>query len=136
MLDDFTEYNGATRIVLGSHNFGYAPEPNKTYDDEVQVTGRAGSVLVFNGALWHGTGAAVRPERRWGVVATYTRWFAKPCFDFPRMCTPELYAQLNPKQKELLGFTSIPPTDEFVRTRTKVPVDSLPSRYEDFLKDL
>jgi ectoine hydroxylase-related dioxygenase (phytanoyl-CoA dioxygenase family) len=136
MLDDFTEYNGATRIVLGSHKFGYAPESNKTYENTVYVTGKAGTVLVFNSALWHGTGAAVRPERRWGQVITYARWFVKPCFDFPRMCRPELYPRLNPKQKRLLGFTSIPPRDEFVRTRTNVPVDSLPPTYEDFLKSL
>lgn len=136
MLDDFTEHNGATQIVLGSHKFGYAPEPNKTYDGMVQVTGRAGSVLVFNSALWHGTGAAVRPERRWGQVVTYARWFVKPCFDFPRMCTPELYAQLNPKQKQLLSLNTVPPTNEFTRTRTKQPLESLPPTYEEYLIQL
>lgn len=133
MLDDFTEHNGATQIVLGSHRFGYAPEPNKAYDGVVQVTGRAGSVLVFNSALWHGTGASVRAERRWGQVVTYARWFVKPCFDFPRMCTNELYAKLNPKQKQLLGLNSVPPTNEFTRTRTKRPLESLPPTYEEYL---
>jgi len=58
MLDDFTIENGATRIVPGSHKIT-APldkslaQPLAHHPREVVITGRAGSVLVFNGHLWH-----------------------------------------------------------------------------------
>jgi ectoine hydroxylase-related dioxygenase (phytanoyl-CoA dioxygenase family) len=50
-LDDFTEANGATRVVPGSHQEpGARPDPAET----VPVEMAAGSVLIFSGRLWHG----------------------------------------------------------------------------------
>jgi ectoine hydroxylase-related dioxygenase (phytanoyl-CoA dioxygenase family) len=60
MIDDFTPDNGATRIVPRSHLFRNPP-PKALADrrvahhkDEMVVTGSAGTVLLFNGHLWHG----------------------------------------------------------------------------------
>ena len=58
MLDDFTAQNGATRVVPGSHALPSGPpkdlsQPGRRHPDEQLVTGPAGSVLVFNGHLWH-----------------------------------------------------------------------------------
>ncbi len=59
MLDDFTERNGATRIVPGSHLLpGPVPkalaQPGAAHPGQAIVTGACGDVLVFNGHLWHG----------------------------------------------------------------------------------
>ena len=58
MLDDFTPSNGATRVVPGTHRLRTAipkslAQPLAHHPDEVLITGRAGSVLLFNGHLWH-----------------------------------------------------------------------------------
>ena len=58
MLDDFRADNGATRVVPGSHLLYRAlpralAQPLARHPDEVIVTGKAGSVLIFNGHLWH-----------------------------------------------------------------------------------
>jgi ectoine hydroxylase-related dioxygenase (phytanoyl-CoA dioxygenase family) len=58
MLDDFTSENGATRLVPGTHvGVGVVPKtmsaPEHRHPKEVRARGRAGSVLVFNGHLWH-----------------------------------------------------------------------------------
>lgn len=58
MLDDFTAENGATRVVPGSHRFVQPlpksqAQPNAQHRDQAIVTGEAGSLLVFNGHLWH-----------------------------------------------------------------------------------
>ena len=70
MLDAFTENNGATRIVPGSHLItapiakSYA-QPLARHPDEMIVTGPSGSVLIFNGHLWHsGTRNASTGPRR------------------------------------------------------------------------
>jgi ectoine hydroxylase-related dioxygenase (phytanoyl-CoA dioxygenase family) len=78
MLDDFKVENGATRVVPGSHLWGKRPEdemedPRATRPDEVRITGPAGSLVVFNGYLWHsGThNGSDRPRR--GVFQVYSR---------------------------------------------------------------
>ena len=58
MLDDFTRVNGATRCVPGSHRkpgriADHVADPLADHPDQVQLTGRAGSVAVFNGSLLH-----------------------------------------------------------------------------------
>ncbi|HEY8091138.1 MAG TPA: phytanoyl-CoA dioxygenase family protein [Polyangiaceae bacterium] len=58
MLDDFTVDNGATRVVPRTHRIPHLvpktyAQPLARHPDEVVVTGKAGSVLVFNGHTWH-----------------------------------------------------------------------------------
>jgi len=58
LLDDFTPRNGATRMVPGTHRL-VNPVPKKMADpasrhpEERIIVALAGSVLVFNGHLWH-----------------------------------------------------------------------------------
>jgi ectoine hydroxylase-related dioxygenase (phytanoyl-CoA dioxygenase family) len=58
LLDDFTSENGATRVVPGTHHLLGPPpksfaDPASRHPDQRIVVARAGSVLVFNGHLWH-----------------------------------------------------------------------------------
>lgn len=59
LLDDFTENNGATRIVPGTHKSSQLPNeaienPELPHPDEVLIQAPAGSVFVFNSHVWHG----------------------------------------------------------------------------------
>ncbi len=59
LLVDFTEENGATRVVPGSHLSEQIPsqaldDPKATHADEVLLTGAAGTVVIFNSHTWHG----------------------------------------------------------------------------------
>ncbi len=57
LLDDFTEENGATFIVPGSHHMGKRNPPDDlAVTRVVRAVAPAGSVLVFNGQCWHGGG--------------------------------------------------------------------------------
>ena len=58
MLDDFTRVNGATRCVPASHHkpgrvADHVADPLADHPEQEYLTGRAGSVAVFNGSLWH-----------------------------------------------------------------------------------
>lgn len=78
MLDDFSEENGGTGYMPGSHLKGCMPPPEwKTqWPAEAKIlTGRRGSALFFHGALWH----SARPNRsdraRSALLGMYTRPF-------------------------------------------------------------
>lgn len=70
LLDDFTDKNGATRLVPGTHTRPMGPpkdwrQPGRRHADELLVTAPAGSALVFSGHLWHsGTLNESRGSRR------------------------------------------------------------------------
>lgn len=69
-LSDFTEANGATRIVPGSHRFDHDPEYGKTYKTECAEMA-AGSILIWNSTLWHGGGENRTQQRRDGIACYY-----------------------------------------------------------------
>lgn len=68
-MTDFTEENGATRVIPGSNHF--ADRLQHTEDDTIAATMPAGSVLVYTGALYHGGGANRSDSVRAGVNITY-----------------------------------------------------------------
>jgi hypothetical protein len=104
MLDAFTPDNGATRVVPGSHQHPL-PEPPAGVDLPygVSPTGRAGSVLMFNGQCWHGGGANRSPAPRHAVFAHYRvgpwmRFQIDPHDGFPE----ETWEEMSTRQRELL----------------------------------
>ena len=113
-LNDFKKGGGATCFVEGSHRRSEFPENGKAYP-MIEVEVPAGSLILFNGGLWHGSSAKTDAGARWGVFNRYSRWFMRPSFDCTE-CTPEaLYRQLTDEQKEILGFRFKAPKDEFTR---------------------
>jgi ectoine hydroxylase-related dioxygenase (phytanoyl-CoA dioxygenase family) len=69
-LTDFTQANGATRIIPGSHRRDHSPDFGARYDS-IAAEMPAGSVLVWHGSLWHGGGANTTDERRVGIAMNY-----------------------------------------------------------------
>ncbi len=68
-LDDFSAENGATRVVLGSHERrSLVPPP---VDDVVQAVMPRGSLLLYLGSTLHGGGANRTGRPRAGLVNTY-----------------------------------------------------------------
>ncbi len=130
MLDDFTVESGATRIVPGSHLRSDYAENNKKYDEELSVEAKKGSVLIFNGALWHGGGKKQNDASRWAVIPSYGRWFIKPAFNFSENIPAHIFEQLTDERKALLGLNSCPPKDEFTRVTRRSTKYEWQSNYD------
>jgi ectoine hydroxylase-related dioxygenase (phytanoyl-CoA dioxygenase family) len=69
-LTDFTPDNGATRLVPGSHRRDRKPRKGEQpgADEVVEAVMPAGSVLVYDGGMWHGGGPNRSDDRRLGIV--------------------------------------------------------------------
>ena len=109
MLDDFTDRNGALRVVPGSHHWKRLPQDvlEDTVADHPQqqvITGPAGSVIVMNAHLWHGGMANRTPYPRTAVHAFYCRR-DKPQQQYQKqLLDPDLQAALSPELRELLAL--------------------------------
>jgi len=103
-LDDFTDENGATRIVPMSHKLGHAPDYGKQYDT-VPVTGRRGSAMIFHGGLWHQTGAnRTLDQKRHGILTYYCRPFMRQQENFFKSLDDRVLARATPRLRQLLGY--------------------------------
>ena len=69
-IDDFTDDNGATELIPGSHTWG-DEKPDPCDERAVQVTMPAGSVCVFMGTLLHRGGANRSNGTRLGITPQY-----------------------------------------------------------------
>ena len=78
MLSDFTVSTGATRLIPGTHLSGKVPNDaleDKAADHPLQrlLLGRAGTVVVFNSHVWHGTTANRSAEKRNSLTSFFCR---------------------------------------------------------------
>ena len=103
MLDPFTDENGATRVVPDSHRSGAWPEEGAEIET-LPATGPAGGLMVWDGRLWHGTGANRTPHPRRGILAAYCRPFLRTQENSTISVDPAVLAEASPELLTLLGF--------------------------------
>jgi ectoine hydroxylase-related dioxygenase (phytanoyl-CoA dioxygenase family) len=101
-LTDFTEANGATRLVPGSHRRP-SPEYGGAYDT-IAAEMPKGSVLIWDGALWHGGGANRTGKRRTGIAMNYCAGFIRQQENQQLGLSPDLVRTFEPRLRELIGY--------------------------------
>ena len=69
--DDFTDEGGCTRLMPGSHKLGRPPEPGEGDDRAVPIECPRGSLVLWEGATWHGNTTRTLPGER---VAHHVRF--------------------------------------------------------------
>jgi ectoine hydroxylase-related dioxygenase (phytanoyl-CoA dioxygenase family) len=102
-LTDFTETNGATRIIPGSHTRDHSPEYGQDYSSIPAEMGR-GSVLVWHGSLWHGGGANRSTERRVGIAMNYCAGFIRQQENQQLGIPADVVRSFSPRLLELVGY--------------------------------
>ncbi len=101
-LSDFTDANGATRLVPGSH-LKTNPDYGGRYDT-IPAEMKKGSVLIWDGALWHGGGANRTGTRRTGIAMNYCAGFIRQQENQQLGLAPELVRGFAPRLQELIGY--------------------------------
>ena len=103
-LTDFTAENGATRIVPGTHRSPDLPDYFGQYDAKPAVMPK-GSVMVYNGSMWHGGGANRTGARRIGVAMNYCAGYIRQQENQQLGIPREVAAQFAPRLQELVGYS-------------------------------
>ena len=104
-LDDFSESNGATRLVPESHRWTH---PVNQEEGFIFAEMPAGSLLVFDGALWHaGGGNSTKDQRRRSINFNFNlSWLRQQENQYvgiPR----DVWLSLPEKLQRLLGFQKV-----------------------------
>lgn len=108
LLDDFSQANGATRIVPGTQLQGDLPQdvledPWASHPDEVLIEAPAGSVFIFNSHTWHGgtNNSTDRPRR--AVHSYFCRADQPQQVDQKRYIQTETLNRISAAAQQILG---------------------------------
>ena len=108
MVDSFRKENGATRFLPGSHLWPAVPRElpggcQEDYPGQVLACGPAGSMIVFNGSVWHGHTVNRSDAPRRSIQGAFIRRDAQSAIDLPARMRPETLARIGPLAKSILA---------------------------------
>lgn len=116
-LTDYSMEGGALAYIPASHLRNRKPAPGDVQKDAVPVEAKAGSLIVFHGATWHGAYPRLISGLRITVANFYRHLMVTPQEDFRNSvdrglandcCNPELF-------RELAGFNDLFPYSRQLR---------------------
>lgn len=110
-LDDFTEENGATWYLPGSHRTHVdKPSEDEFYANAVRVCRPAGDAVVFHPRVWH-AGERNQTDRTRSALSIYgVRSFMRQRLDYPRLLDPATLEGASERICRILGFNVRVPT--------------------------
>lgn len=108
-VDDFTEDNGATVLVPGSHLWPRTRNINLSFENlppEMVTKGvmKKGSVLIYLGSLYHCGGANKSNQKRCGAVISYCLGWLRQAENSYLAYTPEQVLAMPERLRRLLGY--------------------------------
>ena len=105
VCDDFTKEGGATLIVPGTGRFHRHPTEAESADLSRAIAAEcpAGSVVLWDGNIWHGNWPRSIPGQRVVLHATYYRLLMRPADDYSDIAD-RLVASYGPPMSQLLGL--------------------------------
>ena len=114
-LDDFTEENGGTRVVPGSHRIlrsWHLPDLSKWEAADMSK----GSALFYLGSMWHGGGANRSNASRMGLINVYSLGWLRQESNQYLNHPPEIAVKFAPRLRALLGYTPHGSGDDLLGT--------------------
>jgi ectoine hydroxylase-related dioxygenase (phytanoyl-CoA dioxygenase family) len=120
-IDAFTEENGATLAVPGTHQRDERPSDEYLNRNVVPVEAPRGSMLVFDSTLWHSAGRNHSGADRAGLNMQFTRSYFKQQIDYVRALGDATVESLPERSAQLLGWYTrvVTSLDEFYQPPDK-----------------
>lgn len=106
MLDDFTCENGGTKLLPFSHLKEEKPSDFEFFTNSIQITGKKGSMLVFDSNVWHSSAINTTNFGRRAIPITISRSFLKQLLDYPRALGYEKMEMFSYELQQFLGYHS------------------------------
>jgi len=102
-VDDFTEENGATHVVPGSHKWSFNRQARR--EESVQAVMKAGSVLLYNGTVIHSGGENRAATPRTALNITYSLAWLRQEENQYLSCPPEIARNFDQELTDLIGYS-------------------------------
>ncbi|HEX4181702.1 MAG TPA: phytanoyl-CoA dioxygenase family protein [Caulobacteraceae bacterium] len=103
-LDDVSDANGGTRIVPCSGEKGMAPDDPSSIEGTIAAEGPAGTALLWDSRVWHGTGPNRTDGLRHVVLLYFNRHFMRAQENWALSLRDDVKAGLSDRIKTMLGF--------------------------------
>ncbi|MFA6208465.1 MAG: phytanoyl-CoA dioxygenase family protein [Candidatus Obscuribacterales bacterium] len=108
-LDEFTERNGCTVVLPGSHQRVSKPSLRYMLEASVPLLCEAGSMIIFDSTLWHAAGHNSSGDDRVAINHQFVRSFFKQQIDCTKAIDKSRVLGLPARTQQLLGHYSQPP---------------------------
>jgi hypothetical protein len=107
-LTDYSPENGATQFLPGSHRRYRQPCRAEALDLSlaVPVTAPAGSIIIWNGATWHGAVPRTNSGARLSLIMLFCRWYLMPQMMMRQLISEEAVTRNPPRFATLVGKRS------------------------------
>jgi len=103
-IDDFTEDNGATVLIPGSHVWPAERLPAPT-DEHKKLVIKAGSLGIYSGNTWHGGGANNTTKSRRAIVIAFIQPWLRPLENYFLSVPFPLAASLPLQIQSYMGYS-------------------------------
>jgi len=103
-LDEFTEDNGATELIPGSHLW-QDEKPGENDERAITALMPAGSVLIFSGSLYHRGGANHSASPRLAITPQYCQPWLRQLENMTLAVPAEVASQYSERVQALLGYS-------------------------------
>jgi len=105
ILSDYSEENGSTCLVAGSHKLCRAPTSHEARDLTLYkpIEAKAGSILIHHSNVWHGAAPRRVPGYRVSVIMSFCRWYGWMHEKIATTLPPEALSRNPPRFGVLTG---------------------------------
>ena len=107
-LEDFTADNGATEVIPGSHRWGLEHPETHPFASVAAVM-PAGSVLLFDAALFHRGGNNRSPATRLAITIQYCQPYLRTQESQLLIVPPDAARACTDRMRAMLGYSIHPP---------------------------